>query len=121
MLDEIIETMKEKPEIKKDEPKVFKVVYDDIDLPLEEPIQEFNFGLFQGKLISNNLEQVVVDKSVKKRESREFIEEQVRREKEEREDIEGREEKEEREKREEKEGREVKGCQERCQICEWRD
>ena len=84
MLDEIIEIMKKKPEIIEDEPKEFKVVYDDIDLPVEEDIKEFNFDLFEGKLMSKNLEQVVVDKSIKKRESREFIEERVREEREER-------------------------------------
>jgi uncharacterized protein YacL (UPF0231 family) len=93
MLDEIIEIMKKKTEIIEDEPKNFKVVYDDIDLPNEEPNKEFNFDLFQGKLLSKNLEQVVVDISVKKRDSREFIEERERK---------GREEKEEREEREEK-------------------
>jgi hypothetical protein len=94
MLDEIIEIMKRKPEIIENEPKEFKVVYDDIDLPLEEDIKEFNFDLFEGRLMSNNLEQVIVDKFIKKRESRE--------EREERQEQEERQERQEREERKEK-------------------
>ena len=43
MLDEIIEIMKKKPEILEDEPKEFKVMYEDIDLPIEDEV--FNYDL----------------------------------------------------------------------------
>jgi len=82
MLDEIIEIMKKKPEIIEDEPKEFKVIYEDIDLPNEE--KEFNYDLFKGKLISEHLEQVVMDVSMKIKEFREDRQERLEREKQER-------------------------------------
>jgi len=69
MSDEIIDIMKKKPEILQDEPREFKVMYEDIDLPNIEPVEEFNFDLFKGKLLSNDLDQVVIDGSVKKKEN----------------------------------------------------
>ena len=53
MLDEIIEIMKKKPEIIEDEPKEFKVVYDDIDLPVEEDIKEFKKMARKGNFKEN--------------------------------------------------------------------
>ena len=84
MLDEIIEIMKKKPEILEDEPKEFKVMYEDIDLPVQE--EDFNYDLFKGRLISEHLEQVVVDVSMKKKEFREDREERLERERLEREE-----------------------------------
>jgi hypothetical protein len=83
MLDEIIEIMKKKPEITEDEPKEFKVMYEDIDLPDENSDKLFNYELFKGKLLSEHLEQVVVDETIKKKEFREFNEEKERKEKQE--------------------------------------
>ena len=84
MLDEIIEIMKKKPEILEDEPKEFKVMYEDIDLPIEDEV--FNYDLFKGKLLSEHLEQVSVDISMKKKEFREDREERQERERQEREE-----------------------------------
>ena len=65
----LYEIMKKKPKLLEDEPKEFKVMYEDIDLPIEE--DEFNYDLFKGKLLSEHLEQVSVDISMKKKEFRE--------------------------------------------------
>ena len=65
----LYEIMKKKPKILEDEPKEFKVMYEDIDLPIEE--DDFNYDLFKGKLLSEHLEQVSVDISMKKKEFRE--------------------------------------------------
>ena len=104
MLDEIIEIMKKKPDILEDEPKEFKVMYEDIDLPDEE--ENFNYDLFRGKLLSENLEEVSVDISMKRKEFREDREERQERERQER--LRQEREEREKEKKEEKESSEEK-------------
>ena len=75
MLQDIIESLKEKPILNKEDPTSFKVVFSSINPPEEEEPKEFNFDLFKGKLLSNDLDQVVIDVSVKKKEFREDIQE----------------------------------------------
>jgi hypothetical protein len=58
MLQDIIESLKEKPILNKEDPTSFKVVFSSINPPEEEP-KEFNFDLFKGKLQMNHLESVV--------------------------------------------------------------
>jgi hypothetical protein len=60
MLQDIIETLKEKPILNKEEPTSFKVIFSSVNLPDEEP-HEFNFDLFKGKLQMNHLESVITE------------------------------------------------------------
>ena len=61
MLQDIIETLKEKPVLNKEDPTSFKVIFSSVNHPDEEP-QEFNFDLFKGKLQTNHLESVVTER-----------------------------------------------------------
>ena len=46
MLQDIIETLKEKPILNKEDPTSFKVIFSSVNPPDEKP-KEFNFDLFQ--------------------------------------------------------------------------
>ena len=45
--------MKKKPKILEDEPKEFKVMYEDIDLPIEE--DDFNYDLLKSYFLLKNV------------------------------------------------------------------